>query len=215
MRRPEVPLIERDDSEAAGDARQGADGPVARRDVFISHASEGKDAIARPLAECLRARGCSVWFDEYEPVLGDSHSMCQAHRQHDDRLAAAGKRSVQQVGKELLALALVATQREDLLELIDDDHPRPPGELAPSARRHREMQCAPIRCQVVKRRLHCSAGASGALRGRGRRSVVCRRASSSSSPAIMASRSCRPHPQIEAHATTAPARLCDRRRRRL
>jgi hypothetical protein len=40
------------------------------RDVFISHASEDKDAIARPLAEALRARGLSVWFDEFELVVG-------------------------------------------------------------------------------------------------------------------------------------------------
>jgi TIR domain len=69
--RPGVQFIEQDRGEApraAGDAG----GPVPRRDVFISHASEDKDAIARPLAECLRARGCSVWFDEYELVLGDS-----------------------------------------------------------------------------------------------------------------------------------------------
>jgi class 3 adenylate cyclase len=43
-----------------------------RRDVFISHASEDKNAIARPLAEQLRAAGRSVWFDEYELLLGDS-----------------------------------------------------------------------------------------------------------------------------------------------
>jgi hypothetical protein len=40
--------------------------------VFISHASEDKEAIARPLAEQLRAHGCTVWFDDYELVLGDS-----------------------------------------------------------------------------------------------------------------------------------------------
>lgn len=43
-----------------------------RREVFISHASEDKDAIARPLAEELVRRGRSVWFDEYELLLGDS-----------------------------------------------------------------------------------------------------------------------------------------------
>jgi hypothetical protein len=41
------------------------------RELFISHASEDKDAIARPLADELRRRGHSVWFDEYELVLGD------------------------------------------------------------------------------------------------------------------------------------------------
>ncbi|MDQ0068953.1 replicative DNA helicase [Variovorax boronicumulans] len=41
-------------------------------DVFISHASEDKDDVARPLAEGLRARGLSVWIDEMELKLGDS-----------------------------------------------------------------------------------------------------------------------------------------------
>jgi hypothetical protein len=41
------------------------------RDVFISHASEDKEEVARPLAEALQRRGLSVWFDEYELVLGD------------------------------------------------------------------------------------------------------------------------------------------------
>ena len=41
------------------------------RDVFISHASEDNAEIARPLAEALKQRGLSVWFDEYELTLGD------------------------------------------------------------------------------------------------------------------------------------------------
>lgn len=41
-------------------------------DVFISHASEDKDDVARPLAEMLRSRGLRVWFDEMELKLGDS-----------------------------------------------------------------------------------------------------------------------------------------------
>lgn len=45
---------------------------VPRRDVFISHASDDKRAIARPLAERLRVRGCSVWFEDDELALGDS-----------------------------------------------------------------------------------------------------------------------------------------------
>ncbi len=43
-----------------------------QRDFFISHASEDKDAIARPIAEELQRRGHSVWFDEFELTLGDS-----------------------------------------------------------------------------------------------------------------------------------------------
>lgn len=41
-------------------------------DVFISHASEDKDAVARPLAELLQSRGLRVWLDEMEIKLGDS-----------------------------------------------------------------------------------------------------------------------------------------------
>jgi hypothetical protein len=41
-------------------------------DVFISHASEDKDVVARPLAEALRARGVKVWLDETELRIGDS-----------------------------------------------------------------------------------------------------------------------------------------------
>jgi hypothetical protein len=41
------------------------------RDVFISHASEDKDEVARPLAQALKAKGLSVWFDEAELTLGD------------------------------------------------------------------------------------------------------------------------------------------------
>jgi hypothetical protein len=41
-------------------------------DVFISHASEDKQAIARPLAEALRDRGLRVWYDEFSLKVGDS-----------------------------------------------------------------------------------------------------------------------------------------------
>jgi len=41
-------------------------------DVFISHASEDKDEIVRPLAIALRSAGLSVWYDEFELKIGDS-----------------------------------------------------------------------------------------------------------------------------------------------
>jgi non-canonical purine NTP pyrophosphatase (RdgB/HAM1 family) len=41
-------------------------------DVFISHASEDKNEVARPLAAILAGRGLSVWLDEAELTLGDS-----------------------------------------------------------------------------------------------------------------------------------------------
>jgi hypothetical protein len=41
-------------------------------DVFICHASEDKDEVARPLAELLRAQGLDVWYDEFALTIGDS-----------------------------------------------------------------------------------------------------------------------------------------------
>lgn len=41
-------------------------------DVFLSHASEDKDEIARPLKDSLEAKGISVWFDELNIKLGQS-----------------------------------------------------------------------------------------------------------------------------------------------
>jgi hypothetical protein len=51
-------------------------------DVFISHASEDRAAVARPLAERLRKRGLRVWLDEQELFVGDS-----LRRKIDDGLA--------------------------------------------------------------------------------------------------------------------------------
>jgi hypothetical protein len=41
-------------------------------DVFISHASEDKAAIATPLANALREQGFAVWYDEFVLKVGDS-----------------------------------------------------------------------------------------------------------------------------------------------
>ena len=41
-------------------------------DAFIGHASEDKDDFVRPLADGLKKRGLSVWFDECELKVGDS-----------------------------------------------------------------------------------------------------------------------------------------------
>lgn len=46
------------------------DGP--RFDVFISHASEDKDEVVRPLATAIQEAGLSVWYDEFELRIGDS-----------------------------------------------------------------------------------------------------------------------------------------------
>ncbi|TKG89804.1 DUF1883 domain-containing protein [Puteibacter caeruleilacunae] len=41
-------------------------------DVFISHASEDKAEVVRPLATALKAEGLAVWYDEFELKIGDS-----------------------------------------------------------------------------------------------------------------------------------------------
>jgi hypothetical protein len=46
----------------------------AEWDVFISHASEDKASVARPLTELLQHAGLKVWLDENELTLGDSLS---------------------------------------------------------------------------------------------------------------------------------------------
>lgn len=50
----------------------GDDGAPIEYDVFISHASEDKDQIVRPLAIALVERGLKVWYDEFELKIGDS-----------------------------------------------------------------------------------------------------------------------------------------------
>jgi signal transduction histidine kinase len=42
--------------------------------VFVSHASEDKDAFVRPLATALNSFGVSVWYDEFSLRIGDSLS---------------------------------------------------------------------------------------------------------------------------------------------
>lgn len=43
-------------------------------DIFISHASEDKASVARPLADAMKALGWTVWLDELELTVGDSLS---------------------------------------------------------------------------------------------------------------------------------------------
>ena len=51
----------------------GVDAPDERVfDVFISHTSEDKEDVVRPLATALRDAGLSVWYDEFELRIGDS-----------------------------------------------------------------------------------------------------------------------------------------------
>lgn len=41
-------------------------------DAFISHATEDKEDVARPLAERLASSGCSIWYDNFQLKVGDS-----------------------------------------------------------------------------------------------------------------------------------------------
>lgn len=41
-------------------------------DLFLSHASEDKEAVVRPLASMLAERGIRIWLDETALTLGDS-----------------------------------------------------------------------------------------------------------------------------------------------
>lgn len=57
---------------------------MSKFDVFISHASEDKESIAKPLAVSLSEYGVRVWYDEFTLSLGDSLS-----RSIDKGLAAS------------------------------------------------------------------------------------------------------------------------------
>jgi hypothetical protein len=54
-------------------------------DVFISHASEDKDEVVRPLAVALREAGLTVFYDDFELKIGDSlrrkidHGLANSH----------------------------------------------------------------------------------------------------------------------------------------
>lgn len=41
-------------------------------DAFISHATEDKDDLVRPLADILKSKGHSIWYDEFQLRVGDS-----------------------------------------------------------------------------------------------------------------------------------------------
>lgn len=61
-----VPSLIRDEPPLSSEAN------ATIYDVFISHASEDKDEVVRPLAHALKDAGLSVWYDEFELKIGDS-----------------------------------------------------------------------------------------------------------------------------------------------
>lgn len=65
-----IPTLVRD---IENDLVPPTDAPDGRTfDVFVSHASEDKEAVVRPLATALQTSGLSVWYDEFELKIGDS-----------------------------------------------------------------------------------------------------------------------------------------------
>lgn len=59
-------------SMIGGSASIATSSSASSSDIFLSHASEDKDDIARPLKEALESRGVSVWFDELKIKVGQS-----------------------------------------------------------------------------------------------------------------------------------------------
>ena len=61
---------------ATSDDLPGADGAAGlvekQWDVFVSHATEDKEELVRPLAGALEAEGLVVWYDETALRIGDS-----------------------------------------------------------------------------------------------------------------------------------------------
>src|SRR5260370_39162280 len=48
------------------------DASIKSWDVFISHATEDKEAVAEPLSRALMKAGVSVWYDAFILKPGDS-----------------------------------------------------------------------------------------------------------------------------------------------
>ena len=65
-----IPSLVRNIDDDVAPAPHALDGRAF--DVFISHASEDKDEVARPLATALQKSGLKVWYDEFEIRIGDS-----------------------------------------------------------------------------------------------------------------------------------------------
>ena len=65
-----IPTLVRDAEDDLVPAVEAPDGRLF--DVFISHTSEDKDDVVRPLVLALQAAGLSVWYDEFELRIGDS-----------------------------------------------------------------------------------------------------------------------------------------------
>ena len=70
--RPLSPLVQPAAPAASEDRVLEDETTTGEYDVFISHATEDKDEIVRPLANELVSAGLRVWYDEFELRIGDS-----------------------------------------------------------------------------------------------------------------------------------------------
>ena len=70
--RPLSPLVRPTAPAASEDSVPEKVTATGEYDVFISHATEDKDEIVRPLANELVSSGLRVWYDEFELRIGDS-----------------------------------------------------------------------------------------------------------------------------------------------
>lgn len=59
-------------SEEKAERATGTNSQATEWDVFISHASEDKEAFVRLLAEALQKEKVRVWYDEFTLTVGDS-----------------------------------------------------------------------------------------------------------------------------------------------
>ena len=66
------PLVRPLSPSHRGDSVLEEEATTGEYDVFISHATEDKDEVVRPLASELVLAGLRVWYDEFELRLGDS-----------------------------------------------------------------------------------------------------------------------------------------------
>ena len=69
---PLSPFVRSTTSRASEDNIPADKPTTGEYDVFISHATEDKDEIVRPLANQLVSEGLRVWYDEFELRIGDS-----------------------------------------------------------------------------------------------------------------------------------------------
>lgn len=67
-----TPVIVQDDEDGADVLAVAPPSGRFEYDVFISHATEDKDAVVRALATALVELGLRVWYDEFALKLGDS-----------------------------------------------------------------------------------------------------------------------------------------------